>query len=96
MAHLITVPPPNYLDSDCLIKIPCKEVVTSRFRSKLRRKDEDMYHENTAEEDLIIRMCKKLSEKEFLKIQRDNEILLNRNFQKLKRRMRSSVKSKYK
>lgn len=94
MAHLISVPAPNYLDSDCVIKIPCKEVVTSRFRSKLRFRDEEFWHANAVEEDLIIRMCKKLSEKELIKIQRENEIQLNRNFEKLKRRMRSSVKSK--
>lgn len=50
MAHFISVPGYNYLDSNCLIKVPYKEVTAAHFPRKLSAPDSKMNALNSKEQ----------------------------------------------
>lgn len=95
MSHLVSVPGNNYLSSDCILRIPCTEIVTSKFRKRVRYTHKDMQGLNNREEEMIIRMCKNLSSRELSNIEKENHTAINRQFAKLKKKMAASSRSKY-
>ena len=73
MSHLINTE--DRVEPKCLLTIPCKQVITPKYRQMLRKSISSMKiaeKECLKEEAMMKKLCDKLAEKELRKLQVEN------------------------